>query len=151
MRGLLAAHRDEIKPEAIAQIESGERITGEEVARAMAAHAVILDRMRRLHERYDFVVGAVNQVPPFDASLRWVQEIEGVRMEDYLAWMRSAYWYSVTFQPAASVPAGFTDDGLPVGVQILGRRHDDVGVLELAHAFEQATGFGRRRPPLLAD
>ena len=139
-----------MKPEAVAQVESGARLTGHEVAGAMHEHAAILERMREFHERYDYIVGAVNQVPPFDAELTWPTEIDGVAMETYLDWMRSAYWYSVTFQPALSVPAGFTPEGLPVGVQIVGRRHDDVGVLQLGHAFEQATGFGRIRPTLAA-
>ena len=67
-------------------------------------------------------------------------------MEHYIAWMKSAYWITVTFCPAISVPAGFTPEGLPVGIQIVGRYRDDLGVLQIAHAFEQATGFGRRRP-----
>jgi amidase len=90
----------------------------------------------------------VNQVPPFDAALDWPKEIDGVAMDGYIAWMRSAYWITVTFRPAISVPAGFTPEGLPVGIQIVGRHRDDLGVLQIAHAFEQATGFGRRRPPL---
>jgi amidase len=89
---------------------------------------------------------AVNQVPPFDANIHWPREIEGVQMEHYIAWMKSAYWITTTFRPAISVPAGFTDDGLPVGIQIVGRYRDDLGVLQIAHAFEQATEFGRNRP-----
>jgi amidase len=69
-------------------------------------------------------------------------------MQHYIAWMKSAYWISATLQPAISVPAGFTPEDLPVGIQIVGRARDDRGVLELAHAFEEATGCGRRRPPL---
>jgi amidase len=69
-------------------------------------------------------------------------------MEHYVAWMKSAYWISSTFQPALSVPAGFTPDGLPVGIQCVGRYRDDLGVLQLGYAFEQATGHGTRRPPL---
>jgi amidase len=88
----------------------------------------------------------VNQVPPFDAKIDWPKEIEGVKMEHYIAWMKSAYWISTTFRPAISVPAGFTVEGLPVGIQIVGRYRDDFGVLQMAHAFEQATGFGRKRP-----
>ena len=64
-------------------------------------------------------------------------------MEGYVAWMKSTYWISTTLCPAISVPAGFTDDGLPVGIQIVGRYRDDVGVLQIAHAFEQATRVGR--------
>jgi amidase len=145
---LLDAHRDDIKPEAVWEIERGSRVTAAQLANAIDRHKAFLDRMRRFHERYDFLVSVVNQVPPFDASIDWPKEIEGVRMENYIAWMKSAYWISATSGPSLSVPAGFTADGLPVGIQIAGRRGDDRGVLQLAYAFEQATGFGRRRPPL---
>ena len=69
-------------------------------------------------------------------------------MDHYIAWMKSAYWISATLRPAASVPAGFTADGLPVGIQIVGRHRDDLAVLQLAHAFEQATSAGTRHPTL---
>ena len=62
--------------------------------------------------------------------------------------MRNCYYVTVTGLPAISVPCGFTPEGLPVGVQIVGRYRDDLGVLQLANAFEQATGFGKRRPPI---
>ena len=88
-------------------------------------------------------------VPPFDVEQRWVTEIDGVPMETYLDWMRSCSNVTVTGLPAASVPAGFTEEGLPIGLQIVGRHGDDRGVLELAHAFERASGFSSRRPPLL--
>jgi amidase len=145
---VLEHHRDQMKPEAVWQIESGARFSGSDIARAMQKHGEILQRMRRFQERYEFLACAVNQVPPFDATLDWPHEIEGVKMENYVAWMRSAYWITVTFRPAASVPAGFTADGLPVGIQIVGRYRDDLGVLQMAHAFEQATGFGLKRPAI---
>jgi amidase len=143
---LLEKHRQEMKPEAVWQIESGSKLTGSEVADAMARRGELMQRMRRFQERYEFFICAVNQVPPFDAAIDWPQEIDGVKMENYIAWMKSAYWISATFHPAISVPAGFTNDGLPVGIQIVGRYRDDLGALQIAHAFEQATGFGRRRP-----
>ena len=143
---LLKEHRARMKPEAVWQIESGSRFSGADIARAMNRHGELMERMRRFQDQYEFLVCAVNQVPPFDAALRWPREIEGVAMENYLSWMKSAYWISATFHPAISVPAGFTDDGLPVGIQIVGRYRDDLGVLQIAHAFEQATGFGHRRP-----
>ena len=145
---LLESHRDQLKPEAIWNIEQGLALSGVDVGRAMTAQAALLDRMRRFFERYEFLLCAVNQVPPFDAALDWPKAIEGVAMEHYIAWMKSAYWITATLQPAISVPAGFTAEELPVGIQIVGRARDDRGVLELAHAFEAATGFGRRRPPL---
>jgi amidase len=144
---LLTSARDQLKPEAIREIEGGLALSSGEVARAMVRHGQLLDRMRRFQETYEFIVCAVNQLPPFDATLDWPKQIDGVKMEHYVAWMKSAYWITATFRPAISVPAGFTDDGLPVGVQIVGRHHADFSVFQLAYAFEQETRIGQRRPP----
>ena len=145
---LLEKHRDEIKPEAVWQIECGSELSGSDVANAMARQGELMERTRRFQEKYEFFICAVNQVPPFDATMNWPKEINGIAMENYLSWMKSAYWITPTFCPAISVPAGFTDDGLPVGIQIVGRYRDDFGVLQIAHAFENATGFARRRPTI---
>jgi amidase len=90
----------------------------------------------------------VSQVPPFPIEQEFVSEINGVQMETYLDWMRSCYFISVTGQPAISVPCGFTTDGLPVGLQLVGKPQDDLGVLQLAHAFEKATRFYQKIPDL---
>ena len=145
---LLKEHRHQMKPEAIWQIESGSKLSGSEIAGAMARHGELMQRMRLFQEKHEFLVCAVNQVPPFDANIHWPREINGVEMEHYIAWMKSAYWITPTFCPAISVPAGFTAEGLPVGIQIVGRYRDDFGVLQAAHAFEQATGFGKKRPKI---
>jgi len=97
-------------------------------------------------EGYDFLAAPVSQVPPFDVKQRYVTEINGVEMETYIHWMKSCYYVTVTGLPAISVPCGYTPEGLPVGVQIVGRPRDDLGVLQLAYAFEQVTGFGKHRP-----
>jgi amidase len=73
--------------------------------------------------------------------------VDGTAMDHYIGWMKSAYWITATYCPAISVPAGFTPDGLPIGLQITGRYRDDLGVLQLANAFEQATGMSKRRWP----
>jgi amidase len=99
-------------------------------------------------ERYEYLLCAVNQVPPFDVNLRYPTEINGVEMETYIAWMKSAYYITVTGLPAISVPAGFTPEGLPVGIQIVGRAKADFEVLQLAHAFEGATEYWKRVPPV---
>jgi amidase len=144
---LLAGHRSLIKPEAVWEIERGAHLSGEDVARALTQQGQLMERIRVFQERYEFLVCAVNQVPPFDAEMTWPRAIDGVEMDTYVAWMKTAYWISMTCRPAISVPAGFTDDGLPVGVQIVGRYRDDLSVLRMAHAFERATQFGLRRPP----
>jgi amidase len=144
---LLAQHRHLMKPEAVGEIERGLTITRDDVDRALIRHRSFVDGFRRFQERYPFVVCVVNQVPPFDVEIDWPKSIAGVTMNSYTEWMKSAYWISTTLCPAISVPAGFTDDGLPVGLQIVGRYKDDLGVLQLAYAFEQATRIGERRPP----
>jgi amidase len=143
---LLAAHRDMMKPEAVAEIERGLQLSGMDVATAMIRHGELLERVRKFQEQYEFILCAVSQLPPFDAAIDWPKSVDGTPMETYISWMKSAYWISTTRRPAASVPAGFTDDNLPVGIQIVGRHRDDLGVLQLAYAFEQATNFGQRRP-----
>jgi len=72
----------------------------------------------------------------------------GIKMENYIAWMKSAYWISTVGNPAMSVPCAFSSTGLPIGVQIVGRHHDDWGVLQMGYAFEQVTRLTEKRPPI---
>jgi amidase len=90
----------------------------------------------------------VSQLPPYDVAIEWPRSIAGVAMNNYLDWMKSCYYITLTTHPAISVPAGFTDDGLPVGIQIVGRYRDDFGLLQFAHAFEQATEVWKRWPAI---
>ena len=98
-------------------------------------------------ETHAFLVMPATQVVPFDVRKPFVDEINGEKMTTYFDWMKACYYITVTGLPAISVPCGFTDDGLPVGVQIVGRHQDDFGVLQLAYAFQEATGVWKRRPP----
>jgi amidase len=144
---LLKDYRDKLKDTVIWNIEEGAKLTGPDLGRAEAKRTELYHRVRQFMETYEFLILPVNQVPPFDLKQRYVTEINGVKMETYIDWMKSCYYISVTGHPAISVPCGFTPEGLPVGVQIVGRHQDDFGVLQLAHAFEQATEFWKRRPP----
>jgi amidase len=129
-------------------IEQGRALSAPALGEAERLRTALYHRMRLFMERYEFLILPVSQVPPFDLGERWVREIDGTKLETYLDWMRSCSFITVTGHPAISVPAGFTDDGLPVGVQIVGRHRDDLGVLQVAYAFERATRVGLRRPPL---
>jgi amidase len=146
---LLETHRDQMKDTVIWNIEEGRKLTGPQIARAEIRRTELYHRVREFMETVEFLILPVSQVPPFDVKQRYVTEINGVAMETYIDWMKSCYYISVTGLPASSVPCGFTPEGLPVGVQIVGRHQDDFGVLQLAHAFEEATGFWRRKPPVV--
>jgi amidase len=148
---LLDTHRDQLKDTVIWNTEAGRRLTGSQIAAAEWAQTELYQRLHTFMQRYEFLVLPVSQVPPFDIDQPYVDVIDGVKLETYIDWMRSCYYVSATGLPAISVPCGFTPEGLPVGVQIVGRHQDDWGVLQLAHAFEQATGFWKRRPPLAHD
>jgi amidase len=147
---LLDRHRDLLKDTVIWNIEAGRKLSGPRIGAAEAKRTALYERMRGFMERYEFLIVPVNQVPPFDVNQPYVTEINGMAMESYIDWMKSCYFITVTGHPAISVPCGFTADGLPVGVQIVGRHQDDFGVLQLAYAFEQATQLWRRRAPIAA-
>jgi len=146
----LAEHRHQMKDTVVWNIEEGQRLTGPQLARAERRRTELYHAARRFLERYEFLLLPVSQVPPFDLDIPYPTEIDGVKMETYIDWMRTCSDITVLGLPALSVPAGFTPDGLPVGLQIVGRHQDDLGVLQLAHAFEGATGFWRTRPVVAA-
>jgi amidase len=137
-----------MKDTVIWNIEEGLQLTAREIGEAEVQRARLYHRVREFMERREFLLIPTAQVPPFDVTQPYVTEINGARLPTYIDWMRVCSDITVTGLPAISVPAGFTDEGLPVGLQIVGRHQDEWGVLQLAQAFEQATGFHRRRPPI---
>jgi len=144
----LKSHRKLMKDTVIWNIEEGQKLTGPQIGRAEVKHTELFHRVREFMETHEYLICPVNQVPPFDINQRWIKEINGVQMDTYIDWMKSCYYITVTGHPAISVPCGFTPEGLPVGMQIVGRHNDDFGVLQLAHAFEKATAIWQRRPPV---
>ncbi len=144
--GLLAKRPEAFKASLRANIEDGATLTGADVARAYRRWTSVADRVRAFFEDHDLLVLPVSQVPPFSAELEFPTSIAGRAQATYLDWMRSAYLITVTGCPAISVPAGFTPEGWPVGVQLVAAPRQERRLLELAHAFEQVTRVGDRRP-----
>ena len=144
----LDRHRDLLKETVIWNIEAGRKLSAADIARADTERARIYERVSKFFETHEYLVTVVNQVPPFPVDQEYVTEINGEKLATYLDWMKSCYYTTITGHPAISVPAGFTDEGLPVGIQIVGRRNADFSVLQLAYAFEQATMVWQRRPAL---
>jgi amidase len=147
---LLKSERERMKDTVVWNIEQGAQLTGPQIGRAELKRTELYHRVRRFMDRYAFLAAPVVQVLPFDVNQPWVTEINGQRMHTYVDWMKACYFISVTGLPAISVPCGFSDEGLPVGLQIVGRHQNDLGVLQLAHAFERQTGFWKTRPGIAA-
>ncbi|HAB10662.1 MAG TPA: amidase, partial [Planctomycetaceae bacterium] len=143
---LLEEHRDKIKETIIWNAEAGQQQSGPDIARAERLRTALFHRVREFMDDYEFLVLPVSQVAPFDVETPYITEINGQSMETYIDWMMSCYFITVTGLPALSLPLGFTDEGLPVGLQIVGRHQDDFGVLQLAYAIQQANGSWQRRP-----
>jgi amidase len=146
---LVRQRREWVKDTIKYEVAEAERMTGADYGRALARQTLMYEQSRQFFEKYDYFVLPVTQVSPFDVTMPYPTQIAGTSMTTYVDWMRSCWYVSFMSNPAISVPAGFTAEGLPVGIQIVGRHRDEWSVLQIAHAFEQATQFGRARPGLL--
>ena len=144
----LKRHRDLIKDTVVWNIEEGTKLDKHTVERAEAKRVELVARVSEFMECHEFLILPVSQVAPFPVEVDWVRQINGTRMETYIDWMATCYAITVTGLPAISVPCGFTTDGLPIGLQIVGRHQREFDVLRLAYAFEQATQHLRRRPAI---
>jgi amidase len=132
------------------EIAEAERQTAADVAHASAVQDQLYAKVGEFFTRYDFFVLPVTQVEPFDITIAYPTSVAGEQMKTYIDWMRSCWYVTFMGTPAISVPAGFTSSNRPVGLQIVGSHRDDWGVLQIAHAFEQATHHARRKPQVAA-
>ncbi len=151
LRGLgleLEQHRSSLKDTIVWNVEAGLSLTPERIARAQVQRSAVFVRTAEFLRRYDALAAPVTQVEPFPVEIDWVREIDGISMETYIDWMRSCTRISVSAHPAISVPCGFTETGLPVGLQLVGRYGGEAELLTLASAFETASGAGLERPAL---
>ncbi|MCP3974936.1 MAG: amidase [bacterium] len=139
-------HHDQLKDTICWNVEEARRRPLTDHARATRKHAALFHRVREFFEIYDVLACPTVQVAPFDVDIDWVRSIDGIDMETYIDWMRSCCDVTVMGCPAISVPAGFTAQGLPVGLQLVGPPRDDLGLLRIAHGWEQATEVWKTRP-----
>jgi amidase len=145
---LLPDHADRLGANVVWNVERGLELTVADLSRATLLRDRLFEQVGEFFAGVDVLACPTVQVAPFDLEQDWVHEIDGVHLETYLDWMASAYLISPTGLPALSVPAGFTPGGLPVGLQLVGRRRGDWNLLSLAQAFEAATGYGAIVPEL---
>jgi aspartyl-tRNA(Asn)/glutamyl-tRNA(Gln) amidotransferase subunit A len=142
----LPAREADLDPSLVRFLRRGGAVTARDYLRAMAQASAYWQEVHTFLARFDLLLTPTAAVPPFPLDAGVPREIDG-REVSRLGWMPFTYPFNLTGQPAASVPAGFTEDGLPVGLQIVGRRHADRTVLAAAAAFEAACPWRDRRPP----
>jgi len=140
-------HLDQVKETAQWNVQRGLDLSIGDHIDAFKVRAEIFQRTATFFETYDFLLCPVTQVAPFDLDLEYPTEIGGVEMTTYIEWMRVCTDVTVMNCPAISIPAGFTPDGLPIGLQIVGPPRADRAVLEIAKQFETATNVAAQRPP----
>ncbi len=142
------AERAQLKDTIIWNLEAGEALTMADIDRAWSERAALLQRVASFFDRYDFLLSPTTQVLPFSVDEPYVREIDGVTMTDYLDWMQSCAQLTVTGCPSISIPGGFSDDGLPIGLQITARPRAEARLLAFASRIEAQTGFAARLPML---
>ncbi len=145
------AKRALLKPEAVYEIESALKLTALDITAAAAVRMRWYQAVCRFFERYDFFLAPTAQVFPFDAALHWPEEVAGCRMASYLEWQKGMIPVTMAGLPALAVPAGFGAAGLPIGLQIAGPSQSEFACLQLAQAYDLATGWTNKQlPPVLA-
>jgi amidase len=132
------ANREFIKPEALWEHDQAQGLTGVQAMQASTSRSAFYQHMLALFERFDVLALPSAQVWPFDAGLRWPRHINGVEMDTYHRWMEVTIYATLAGLPAVSVPAGFNAEGLPIGLQLIGKPQGDAALLRLAHAYERA-------------
>ncbi len=137
LKPTLEAHREALKPEVVWNIEKGLALSGDDIERATDARRRLQARVGEFFATYDLLVCPATIVPPFDIDLRYVEEIDGHTFETYIDWFAITFAITLTGCPALSLPCGFTADGLPVGLQMVGRADGEAGLLSAAALAEE--------------
>jgi amidase len=145
----LTRWRDQMQQGLVWNIEQGLRLTPQEIGHGEKLRTVLWHRVRMFFERYDLLVLPTVAVKPFPVEQPYPTEINGQALANYTQWFFLTYAISLTGLPAISVPCGFTEDGLPVGLQIVGRRRQEAAVLTAAAAFERAAPWADKIPRIV--
>ena len=137
----------QLDPGLVADVQRGLKLSAMDFMQATATRHALWEKARAFFERYDLLLTPTLAVLPFGVGLNHPQQ-GTVEEKDWASWTPFSYPFNLTHQPAATVPVGFSREGLPVGLQIVGRRFADLTVLQAAYAFEQARPWGKKRPKL---
>ena len=143
---LLARHREQLKPEVVWNIEHGLRMTAAEIGAAERARGRIQAAAAAFFERYDLLACPAAILPPFPVEIRYIEELDGHRFPSYVDWLAITYAVTLTGCPALSLPCGFTESGLPVGLQLVAPPRGEAALLQAAAALEDLLGLSAQLP-----
>jgi amidase len=142
------ANRAQVKPEALWEHDQSLTLTGAQLMAASASRTRFYQSMLALFEQFDVLAIPVAQVWPFAVDMRWPQNVAGRSMDTYHRWMEVVIYATFAGLPSISVPAGFGQNGLPMGLALIGKPQGDLDLLKLAHAYEMANqAMVSRLPP----
>jgi amidase len=139
-----------MKTDAQWEVEQALKQSGQEIFFSSVGRTAWVMALNNFFQRYDFILSPTAQVFPFDVTTLWPKTVGGRTMETYHQWMGIVLPWTLAGTPVMNIPVGFSDQGLPMGMQLIGKRHADWAVLQLSHAYEQATGFVQKHVPAIA-
>ena len=146
MEPILEQHRDKIAPEIIGNIERGLNIMPSQIFEAERVRIELFKKILAFFETHDFLICPAASIAPFSVDQRYVTEIDGKPCETYIDWFSITFALTMTSCPTISIPCGFTSEGLPVGIQIMGKPRGEAALLLVAKQFEQAIGIAAQLP-----
>ncbi len=146
MRPLLDRYRDQLKPDVIWNVEKGLALTVEQIGQATRRRSRLYGEMVAFLKDFDLLIAPAACTPPRDIAERWIREVDGIQMENYVDWLKIASVITVSSCPALALPAGFTPDGRPVGLQLVGRPRGEAALLAAAQAMETLFGLAGQVP-----
>ena len=143
---LLAAHRDQLKPDVIWNIKKGLALTADDIGKAERDRSALYHEVASFMEGYDILASPVMQARPYPVEKTYVDEIAGQKMASYIDWIAITFSITLTGLPALSLPCGFTNDGLPVGLQLVGKPRGEAALLAAAAQLEALLGVADQTP-----
>jgi amidase len=146
-QSLLVDHREQLRPEMIRNIEEGSRLTAEAMGRAERSRMELHQQLAKFFESHDLLVTPTVIVPPPAIDVSYIEALGEHRFESHIEWFALTYAITaVPAFPALSLPCGYTADGLPIGLQIVGRPYDEAGLLAMAQWIESVLDMARDLP-----
>jgi len=137
---------EKYRPDFVRNVKQGGDYTAKQISRGLELRTEIYRRTAQIMESHDVFVTPATPVTAPDVQVEWVKEIQGFRFDRYFQWQRMANRITMTSHPALVTPGGFTESGMPFGLQLVGRMRADAELLRIGAGIEAATGFVRIRP-----